>query len=66
MSEMDQAFIETLICPACSATLELKKNEDEDRLHCTSKECGRSYPIREGVAFLIASEAQTDAANNST
>jgi hypothetical protein len=37
-----------LVCPACLGALRL----EEGKLHCA--ECGRAYPIVDGIPVLIA------------
>jgi hypothetical protein len=47
---IDRELIDILVCPACKADVELKK----DKIVC--KGCGRKYPVRDGVPVMIIEE----------
>jgi uncharacterized protein YbaR (Trm112 family) len=44
----DQSVVSQLACPACLGALRM----EEGKLLCT--ECGRAYPIVDGIPVLIA------------
>jgi len=48
---VDDKLLEILVCPACRGQI----RGVEDGLQCA--ECGRIYPIRDGIPVLIVSEA---------
>ncbi len=48
----DPAVVEQLACPACLGNLQLVP----DRLLCA--ECGRAYPVVNGIPALIADKAE--------
>ena len=45
---IDKELLEILACPACKA--EVRLDEPAQRIVCT--QCGRRYPIREGIFYL--------------
>ncbi len=45
-------LLDLLACPACGVELELQGRE----VVCT--ECGRRFPIREGIPVLLVEEAE--------
>ncbi|MCC5947675.1 MAG: Trm112 family protein [Nitriliruptoraceae bacterium] len=50
---LDDRLLDILVCPACRGAVEHK-----DRRHvilCT--ECGRRYPVREGIPVMLVEEA---------
>ena len=49
-------FIEMLICPACKGKVRLK--EDGSALKCV--ECGRAYPITNGIPAMVVEEAKME------
>jgi uncharacterized protein YbaR (Trm112 family) len=49
---IDQEFLELLACPLCKKPVRL----EADRLICT--ECGRRYPIRDGIPVMLVEEAE--------
>ena len=49
---MDDRLLEILVCPLCKATVQLH----EEKLVCT--ECGRRYPIRDGIPVMLVEEAE--------
>lgn len=44
----------TLVCPACHGSLRL----EEEGLQCVSEECGRLFPIRDGVPIMLIEESR--------
>lgn len=49
-------FLAMLVCPACKKPLVLKV--DPEILKCA--ECGRAYPVRDGVPVLLVDQATLD------
>jgi uncharacterized protein YbaR (Trm112 family) len=49
-------LLEILVCPTCKKPLVLKV--DPEALACT--ECGRVYPVRDGIPVLLVDQATTD------
>jgi uncharacterized protein len=47
-----QELLDILVCPADKAKVHL----DNDRLVC--EQCGRAYPIRDGIPVMIVEEAE--------
>ncbi len=47
-------LLEILACPACDSRP--KVNLENDRLVCV--ECGRRYPIRDGIPVMLIEEAE--------
>ncbi len=47
-------LLEILACPACDTRP--KVNLENDRLVCV--ECGRRYPIRDGIPVMLMEEAE--------
>ena len=54
---VDDKLLEILVCPACRGDL----SRVEDALQCT--DCGRIYPIRDGIPVLIVDEASRPTRN---
>ena len=52
---LDKEFLEILACPLCKAAVV----QQRDRLVCT--ECGRRYPVREGIPVMLLEEAEPPA-----
>ena len=52
---MDKELLSILVCPVTKAPLEYDKEAQE--LVC--KASGLAYPIRDGIPFMIESEART-------
>ncbi len=50
--EMDDELLKILACPACKADVELK----EGKIVCM--QCGRKYPIRDGIPIMLIDEAE--------
>ena len=49
---IDQELLDILACPLCKTPVRL----EGDRLTCS--QCGRRYPIRDGIPIMLESEAR--------
>ena len=49
---MDERLLEVLVCPACKARVRL----EAERLVCV--QCGRRYPVRDGIPVMLIEEAE--------
>ena len=49
---IDEKLLEILACPACKGPVQLQ----DDWIVC--QECGRRYPIRDGIPIMLVSEAE--------
>lgn len=49
---IDKELLDILACPACKADVRL----EGDRIVCV--ECGRRYPIRDGIPVMLVDEAE--------
>jgi uncharacterized protein YbaR (Trm112 family) len=49
---IDKELLEILACPVCKTPVV----EREERLVCT--QCGRRYPIRDGIPVMLVDEAE--------
>ncbi|HEX3243809.1 MAG TPA: Trm112 family protein [Chloroflexota bacterium] len=49
---IDQKLLDILACPLCKTPVK----EDGDRLVCT--QCGRRYPVRDGIPVMLIEEAE--------
>ncbi len=54
---IDPQLLEILACPLCKAKVAL----EGDRLVCV--QCGRRYPIRDGIPVMLVEEAEPPRAN---
>lgn len=54
MSLIDPMLAEVLVCPVDKG--ELTQDVTEQRLECT--ECGRRYPVRDGIPIMLVDEAE--------
>jgi uncharacterized protein YbaR (Trm112 family) len=54
VSLIDAELAAILVCPVDKA--DLTEDEEEARLVCT--ECGRRYPVREGIPIMLVDEAE--------
>ncbi len=52
---IDPNLLEILACPACKTAVALQG----DRLVCA--QCGRRYPIRDGIPVMLVDEAEQPA-----
>ena len=49
---IDPALVEMLACPACKTAVRL----EQEQLVCV--QCGRRYPIRDGIPVMLIEEAE--------
>ena len=49
---IDPQLLEILACPACKTAVRV----DRDRLMCV--QCGRRYPIRDGIPVMLLEDAE--------
>lgn len=54
MSLIDEQLAEILVCPVDKA--DLREETETSRLACT--ECGRRYPVRDGIPIMLVEEAE--------
>lgn len=54
MTLIDEALARILVCPADKA--DLTEDTEASVLECT--ECGRRYPVREGIPVMLIEEAE--------
>lgn len=54
MSLIDPGLAEVLVCPVDKA--ELTEDTAALRLQCT--ECGRRYPVRDGIPIMLVDQAE--------
>lgn len=54
MSLIDPTLAEVLVCPVDKA--DLTEDTEAERLECT--ECGRRYPVRDGIPIMLVEEAE--------
>jgi uncharacterized protein len=52
---LDQKLLDILACPACEDRPHVRIVADE--LICD--ECGRAYPVRDGIPAMLVDEART-------
>ena len=55
MSLIDETLAELLVCPVDKA--DLTQQEDDGVLVCN--ECGRRYPVRDGIPVMLVESAET-------
>lgn len=51
---MDEKLLQILACPACKAAVRLK----DEKICCV--QCGRKYPIRDGIPIMLIEEAEQE------
>ncbi|HBR14675.1 MAG TPA: hypothetical protein DD723_03905 [Candidatus Omnitrophica bacterium] len=49
---IDQELLNILACPACRGDVELR----DGKIFC--RECGRKYPIKDGIPVMLVDEAE--------
>ena len=54
---IDEKLLEILACPVCKTEVKLHG----ERLVCV--QCGRRYPIREGIPVMLVEEAEMPGGN---
>ncbi|MBW3666962.1 MAG: Trm112 family protein [Actinobacteria bacterium] len=54
MALLDETLSRILVCPADRA--DLSEDEAASRLVCT--ECGRRYPVRDGIPIMLIDQAE--------
>jgi uncharacterized protein YbaR (Trm112 family) len=54
LSLIDPTLAEVLVCPVDKA--DLIQDVEAERLECT--ECGRRYPVREGIPIMLVDQAE--------
>lgn len=54
MSLIDPNLAEVLVCPVDKA--DLSEDAEAQRLECT--ECGRRYPVKEGIPIMLVDQAE--------
>jgi hypothetical protein len=54
MSLIDESLARLLVCPVDKA--DLIEDVDEQRLVCT--DCGRRYPVKDGIPIMLPDEAE--------
>lgn len=54
MSLIKKELFDLLVCPIDKAPL--KESEKESKLECT--ECGRRYPVKDGIPVMLIDEAE--------
>lgn len=55
---IDKQLLDILVCPACRGDVKLKG----ERIVCC--QCGRRYPIRDGVPVMLVDEAEASEGEN--
>lgn len=51
---VSQELLDILVCPACKAKVTLEGDRDNGMLNCA--DCGRRYPIRDGIPIMLIEE----------
>ncbi len=59
--QLDPALLEILACPQCHA--EVRADDAEQELVCTSSACGLAYPVRDDIPVMLIDEARKPQAN---
>lgn len=54
MSLIDPSLAKILVCPVDKS--DLVEDDEAQRLVCS--ECGRRYPVREGIPVMLVAEAE--------
>ncbi|MCX6340003.1 MAG: Trm112 family protein [Candidatus Aureabacteria bacterium] len=55
---IDKELLDILACPACKADVKL----EDEKIVCT--QCGRRYPIRDGIPIMLIDEAEVPEAKS--
>ncbi len=51
---LDPAFVAILACLLCGAEVA----QDADRLACQNPQCGRRYPVEDGIPVMLSTAAE--------
>ncbi|MDO4696763.1 MAG: Trm112 family protein [Neisseria sp.] len=51
---MEQKFLDVLVCPLTKSKLEYRADKQE----LWSREAGLAYPIKDGIPFMLVTEAR--------
>jgi len=51
---IDKELLDILACPACKG--DIVYDQENEKLIC--QECGRRYPIRDGIPVMLIDEAE--------
>ena len=51
---IDKELLDILACPACKGNIVY--DQENEKLNC--QECGRRYPIRDGIPVMLIDEAE--------
>ena len=51
---IDKELLEILACPDCKGDVEY--DEENQKITCT--QCGRKYPVKDGIPVMLESEAE--------
>jgi uncharacterized protein len=54
MPAVSQELVDLLVCPACRGAIEYK----DRRKLIICQECGRRYPVRDGIPVMLVEEAE--------
>jgi hypothetical protein len=54
LSLIDPTLAEVLVCPVDKA--DLTEDEEASRLECT--QCGRRYPVEDGIPIMLVDKAE--------
>ena len=52
--QLDPAFVAILACPQCGAAVA----QEGEWLACRNPQCGRRYPIEEGIPVMLSAAAE--------
>ena len=54
---IDKELLEILACPDCKTAVKL----EQDKIVCTNPQCGRRYPVRDGIPVMLIEESEKPA-----
>ncbi len=54
MTKIDKDLLAILACPDCKGDVK----EENDKIVC--QDCGRKYPIRDGIPIMLIDESEKD------
>lgn len=55
---LDHRLIELLVCPVCKGPLQMLRDEQSRPLELACRADRLAYPIRDGIAVMLESEAR--------